>query len=115
MLGLYVTTHPLASAAETVRDLVPALHSSLAHADPDELIPLIAHVAGIKEIRTKKGDAMAFATLEDESGSVETVVFPRTLVECPDVFIADQCIVIKAKVSHRNGEISLIAEKAKKL
>ncbi len=34
-------------------------------------------VSGIKELITKKGDRMAFITLEDLSGSVEVIVFPE--------------------------------------
>src|SRR3989338_7578736 len=77
LLGLYVTTHPLARAAVAIRALLPPLRTQLQRADPDEIIPLLASVAAVKEIRTKKGDPMAFVTLEDDSGSVETVVFPR--------------------------------------
>ena len=58
---------------------------------------------------------MYFIKFVDLTDEIELVVFPRTLKEFSSVFVPDQCIVIKARVSLRNGEKSLIAEKAKKL
>ncbi len=64
---------------------------------------------------TKSGEKMLFIKLTDLTHSIETVVFPRILAECGSIFSANQCVVVKARLSLRNGEKSLIAEKAKKL
>jgi DNA polymerase-3 subunit alpha len=75
-LGFYITGHPLAE----YRGLI-AKHTSMTTEDlpslPDKsMVKLGAIVTAIKEISTKNGDRMAFVTLEDMQGSVETVVFP---------------------------------------
>src|SRR3990167_3222254 len=113
LLGLYVTTHPLARAAVAIRPLLPPLRTQLQRADPDEIIPLLASVAAVKEIRTKKGDPMAFVTLEDESGSVETVVFPRLYQEQRALWTQDALLFVRGKVDAKGDERKLIAEYAR--
>lgn len=115
LLGLYVTTHPFARAAEEVRDLLTPLHQQLERAEPDEIIPLIAHVSSVKEIRTKKGDPMAFATLEDDSGSVETVVFPRLFQEARNVWRQGTLLFVRGRVDAKSDNRKLIAEYARAL
>lgn len=58
---------------------------------------------------------MAFLTLSDHTGSIEAVVFPRTYKEFHEILEPDTCIVVKAKVSDRNGEKGFICEKIKLL
>jgi DNA polymerase-3 subunit alpha len=44
--------------------------------DITEDVNIVAIVNGCKEILTKKGDRMAYITLEDTKGIVEAIVFP---------------------------------------
>ncbi len=69
----------------------------------------------MRDILTKNGDKMFFIKFVDLTGEIELVVFPKILKEFSEIFVPDECIVVKARVSLRNGEKSLIAEKAKKL
>ena len=66
-------------------------------------------------ITTKKNDQMLFVKLTDLTGSIEAVVFPRTYQECKALFVPEACLALKAKVSERNGEKSLIIERGKRL
>mgnify|MGYP001615738009 CR=1 FL=1 len=68
-----------------------------------------------KPIITKKNDQMMFLRLADMSGTIEVVVFPRVFTEFSKFLVAEKCVVIKGKVSNRNDEVSLIAEKIKEL
>jgi DNA polymerase III alpha subunit len=58
---------------------------------------------------------MYFVLFSDLSDSIEMVVFPKVLEEFKNLLIPEECLVVKAKVSVRNGEKSLIAEKVKKM
>ena len=68
-----------------------------------------------KKLGTKKGENMMFIKIGDYTGNIEAVVFPRTLTEHKDLFITDQCVAVKGKITTRNGTRSIIVEKAKKL
>jgi DNA polymerase-3 subunit alpha len=80
-----------------------------------DMIILGVIIEEVKPITTKKGEAMLFLKVADFTGSIEAVVFPRTYREFRTAFIPEQCVAIKASISERNGEKSLIIEKVKKL
>jgi DNA polymerase-3 subunit alpha len=68
-----------------------------------------------KPILTKKGDKMLFVKITDLTGSIEAVVFPKTLEDLEQHFMPDACIAIKGRLSARNGVPSIVVEKAKTL
>ncbi|MBF0492917.1 MAG: DNA polymerase III subunit alpha [Deltaproteobacteria bacterium] len=74
-MGFYVTGHPLKSFATLIAKLTPYDTKNLREITEKKEVLMAGVVTGLKEIFTKKGDRMAFATLEDLKGSVEVVVF----------------------------------------
>jgi DNA polymerase-3 subunit alpha len=72
-------------------------------------------ITAAREIITKTNTRMMFLTLTDHTDSIECVVFSRTYEQLKEIFTPDACIAIKGKVSERNGELSVLVEKAKKL
>lgn len=121
LLGLHVSGHPLDPFKERVD---AALKKSGAPKDINELRAtvhpgLMTVTAGIiqdvRTILTKNGDQMAFIKLADYVGNIEAVVFPKTFAEVKDILKPDACIAIKAKLSNRNGELSLVTEALKAL
>jgi DNA polymerase III alpha subunit len=53
---------------------------------------------------------MAFIRMSDFTGSIEAVAFPRAYARYKSIIVPERCVALKAKVSERNGEISLLAE-----
>ncbi len=115
LLGLYISGHPL----DKYRDKLNAKDISIKKIKETGTENQVVVVGGllveIKPFLTKGGDKMLFTKLSDYTDTIEMVVFPRTLEEFKDIFVLDQCIAVKGKVSIRNDEKTLIAEKAKKL
>jgi DNA polymerase-3 subunit alpha len=115
LLGLYISGHPL----DKFRDVISKRDMDIKKAketlkDGAE-VTLACIIEEIKPINTKKGDLMAFIKVADFSGSLETIVFPRTLVEFKSAFAPDKCLAIKGKMSERNGQKSMIIERVKVL
>ena len=55
---------------------------------------------------------MAFLTIEDSSGTVEAVAFPRTFEMAKDILTEDRKIFVKGRIQKNDeGEAKLIAEK----
>jgi DNA polymerase III subunit alpha len=75
ILGFYITGHPLTRYTETLNDLKTIEIQSLSEKEDKESVRLVGMVAGLKEINSKKGERMAFVTLEDLTGSCEVIVF----------------------------------------
>ena len=115
LLGLYISGHPLDRYGEIIekRDMdIKKAKETLA--DGAE-VTIACIIEEIKPITTKKGDSMAFVKVADFSGELETVVFPRTLVEFRSAFAPDKCLAIKGKMSDRNGQKNMIVERVKVL
>ncbi len=113
LLGLYLTDHPLADALNAV-----AKRANKQIKDIDREIHLNHEflfggvISKIRHVQTRKsGKDMCFGTLEDQSGSIRFVVFPRTYKKYKDKLQKDQVMLIKAKVNEREGELNLIVEK----
>ena len=115
LLGLYVSGHPLEQFKEKLVNQKTTIKKIKESSKENDIVVVGGLIENMRDILTKNGDKMFFIKFVDLTDEIELVVFPRTLQEFSSVFIPDQCIVVKAKVSARNGEKSLIAEKAKKL
>jgi DNA polymerase-3 subunit alpha len=115
LLGLYISGHPLDKFREklekggmNIKEMREKSHDGM------ETV-----IAGIieehKVVITKKNEHMAFIKVADFTGSIEVVVFPRTMAECKDLLGLDKLIAIKGRFSRRNDAPSVIAEKVKAL
>jgi DNA polymerase-3 subunit alpha len=76
VLGLYLTSHPLTRYRKDLTILTNADTETLADLENNVTVKLGGVLAEVKEITTKKGDRMAFLTLEDMKGRVELTLFP---------------------------------------
>ena len=115
LLGLYVSGHPLEQFKEKLATQKMTIKKIKEESKGNDLVVVGGLIENIRDILTKNGDKMFFIKFADLTDEIELVVFPKTLVEFSSIFVPDQCVVVKAKVSIRNGEKTLIAEKAKKL
>jgi DNA polymerase-3 subunit alpha len=115
LLGLYISGHPLDQFKEKISNQKNSIKNIKENSKENELVVVGGLITNMRDILTKNGDKMYFIKFADMTDEIEMVVFPKVLQEFKDVFQPDQCIAIKARVSLRNGEKSLIAEKAKRL
>ena len=110
-LGFYMSGHPLDRVAPLLDKFTTYNGISLSEA-PDK-IPV--RVGGIiiesKTIRTKKGDQMAFVTIEDLYGAYEVVVFPSVFEENRDLLINDTAVIVEGENQKKENGQSIIAEK----
>ena len=118
MLGVYISDHPLSDVAEQMERIVTMDAGRLAAAEEDEQIEdgMTVTMAGIvtakKTLITKKGQMMAFITLEDLCGTVETVVFPKAYGQAEDRLQEDRILVIRGKLDTKaEGAAKLLADK----
>lgn len=55
---------------------------------------------------------MAFATIEDQSGKVEIVIFPKIYQQTKACWVKDQVVIIEGRIETREERISILVEKA---
>lgn len=113
LLGLYISGHPLDRYKAKFTD-----ENSIKKAR-ESAEGVVLFVAGIleevKSINTKKGELMAFAKLTDYTGTIECVIFSRIYQQFRELLKVENCVAIKGKISHRNGEPSVVVESLKEL
>jgi len=97
-IGFYITGHPLARHSDAIKRFSTCDTSGLVERADKEEVSVCGIVTGIKLLNTRKGDRMAFVTLEDLSGFVEMVVFPETYTQCADLLNSEQPLLVKGTV-----------------
>ncbi len=76
-IGFYLSRHPLSRYQEEMKRHTDVDTSTLPKLQNGAEVKICGLVSGLKEIVTKKGDRMAFLTLEDMKGFVEVILFPE--------------------------------------
>lgn len=110
LLGFYVTTHPLTRYEKILKAYATAFTDTLGDFRDQEEVTLGGVVDQIKEITTKKGDRMAFLTLQDLTGSCEIVVFPDLYKTGGLLMKKDATIFIRGRINSRDDIPKVIAE-----
>ncbi|HEY4522782.1 MAG TPA: LAGLIDADG family homing endonuclease, partial [Candidatus Paceibacterota bacterium] len=115
LLGMYVSGHPLDAHAGLLARAPLNLGKIKAEPQPGMSVVLPVLVAEVRTFLTKSGEKMAFLKFEDKTDSLEAVIFPKLYKEHGSLVTAGSCLVIKANVSRRGGELSLAVESLKAL
>lgn len=113
--GLYLSGHPLDHYRPVIEKVSTCRISELvgenAHAYDEQNVTLVCTVVRTKTINTKAGGMMAFITVEDLSGSMEVLAFPKVLLAASEAVHDNAVVVIKGRVSYKEDESSkLIAD-----
>jgi DNA polymerase-3 subunit alpha len=103
LLGVYVSSHPLADYQLFFHDNVTAI-STLRDSLDGRRVEIGGMVASLKEITTKNGQVMAFATVEDLSGSIEVIIFPGIYKDNKDHFRQDNVVLVGGKLSAKDKD-----------
>lgn len=103
LLGLYVSAHPLDKFERYLKEQTHDISQLVSEHDGKEII-VGGTISQLREFLTKKGDKMAFMTLEDKIASIEVIVFPKIFEEFKEVLEVDKIVVIKGRVSSKTRE-----------
>jgi len=115
LLGLYVSGHPLDRFKEQLSKRPMTLDELHKKMTPGMTAIAAGMVESVRTILTRGGDQMAFVKITDHSGSIEAAVFPRVYAEHKDILKPEAVIALKGRLSQRNGELSMVADKLKVL
>lgn len=110
VLGIYLSSHPL---KEIVGAELPSGYHTIASAKgmaSNQTARLIAMVKSVRRVTTKQNKTMAVMEVEDLTGSIEVVVFPKKYQEFPDLLEADLILVVDGKVEERGDQNQIILE-----
>lgn len=109
LLGLYVSSHPLNDYKLVLKNLRKL--KTLNELADNTPIYVGGIISKLKKTLTKKNDPMAFFTLQDTTTSLEVLVFPKTMIQAVPYLEVDKIIEVTGKISHKDEEVKIIADK----
>ncbi len=119
-LGFYLSEHPLNSLMPLFRDEASSPISDIKESAPSHSVTAAGIITQVRKITTKRNQEMAFAIVEDKTGKIEVVVFPKVFEQTKGLWVKDRPILISGRVERREREsfgenLSFIVEKVKPL
>ncbi|HMU79290.1 MAG TPA: DNA polymerase III subunit alpha [Microthrixaceae bacterium] len=108
MLGLYVSDHPLLGAEQALKRKVDCTILELGDLDDGTQRTVGGVITGLQRKWTKKGDLMAVFVLEDLQGSVEVMVFPKTMAQIGHLLVEDAVVITTGRVDKRDETAKFI-------
>jgi len=96
-LGLYLTGHPIDEYEQELARFVSTRISDLKPSrEPQRVAGL---VVGVRTMKSKRGDTMAFITLDDRTGRIEASLFGELFDQLRGRLEADQVMIVEGEVS----------------
>ena len=102
-IGLFISAHPLKALSVAMSTKTDVNLGGVAACRDGDRVTVGGMISQVKRLRTKKGDPMVFATLDDLSGSVELVIFADTLEEAGSAVEPDAVVLVKGKIDHKEA------------
>jgi len=103
-IGLFISEHPLKQVGPALRSRVDCTLAELGDRRDGDWVTVGGMITQTKRIRTKKGDPMMFATLDDLEEAVEMLVFGKPLAAGEEALVADSIVVVRGKVDHKDRD-----------
>ena len=110
-LGFYITGHPLDKYVDLIQKYTTVNSVSIQDIADGKMIRMAGFVKIHKLHKTKKGDMMAFCAIEDQSGSIEVVVFPEVYAKAHMLLADEEIVIMEAEVQKNENIVKLIADK----
>ena len=112
--GLYLSGHPMdeyrelaqKASAASIRRIIDDLSGENASPTYKDgmTVRLACVITAVRLKSTKNGSMMAYVTVEDESASIELVVFPRSLQQCGAYLTEDSAVLLTGRIDAREDE-----------
>lgn len=102
LIGLYLSDHPLSTHTELLTKAVSHNAVTLNDASHEERVRVAGMVAAVRPYKTKTDKMMGFVTLEDMTGNIELVIFPRTWDKFRGLCEEGKVVVVDGKADTTN-------------
>ncbi|MCU0641519.1 MAG: DNA polymerase III subunit alpha [Candidatus Margulisbacteria bacterium] len=112
LLGLYISSHPLERLRESLDAQTSQNVADLGEMNENEPVKVGGLLADCRKIVTKRGDMMMLGNLEDLTGTIPIVVFPKAYEKAAPFLNNDEAVIVKGKLSRdfRTEELNVQVE-----
>lgn len=108
MLGFYISGHPLDKYRDELLSFATCSIGDLSRVTDGREVTVGGIISSVKTMLDKKGNMMAFVTIEDYTGPVELIIFSSCFEKCRECIEAEKMILVTGQVNTREGEASKI-------
>jgi DNA polymerase-3 subunit alpha len=110
-LGIFLSSHPLADVRDVLRARVDCSLAELQGKPDGAWVTVGGLITEAKRIRTKSGEPMMFATLDDLDGQVEMLIFNSAYAAAESKTSVDKRVIVRGRVDHKDrGETKLVVQ-----
>ncbi len=115
LLGFYVSAHPLDPYTRQLEELKVTPCGRLGDLSPASRVNIAGVITAIQRKITRTNESMLFVRVEDQSGSVEVLVFPKVLKDNAGPWQSGRLLLIAGKLSDKDGVPKVLADRAREL
>ncbi len=108
-VGFYLSGHPLMEYRQSLADLAGITVAEIKELESETEIICGGMITSVKKITTRRGEPMAFGNLEDLTGSVEVVFFPKVYREFGKHIINDAVLAVAGKAGNSGDDCKILA------
>ncbi|NIA11586.1 MAG: DNA polymerase III subunit alpha, partial [Nitrospiraceae bacterium] len=114
LLGLYVSDHPLKEYANYLNNNSIS-STALNEEHRNKRITIGGIITKIQNVVTRTGGKMLFVTLEDLTGKIEILVFPKMLEQNSEIWREEKVVLVSGKLSDKDGVYKILADSVKEV
>ncbi len=115
LIGLYFSSHPLDSLELFLDEKGIQSIKNLKDLNDGDPVVIVGLITKIRRITTKKNENMAILIIEDKTGSIEIVAFPRKYEEFKGMFKLNIPIGFVGRVNKKDDFYSIVLTKMKEI
>lgn len=114
-LGIYLSEHPLDDIKHIIKNHAQSIRT-LSQISAGKNVKIGGVITSVTKILTKrKKEPMYFARIEDTSGHVEVLVFPKIVMQDTEIWREDNIVFVEGVVNTKDGELKILANKVTEL
>ena len=110
VLGFYLSEHPIAKLRQQVPQ-VNATVQTMRTMPANSFVKCLGAVTEVRQLRTKKGELMAFVQLEDEFGTISLTLFPKEYHQVAGQLATDVFVYVEGFLEYRLNKPQLKVKK----
>jgi len=107
LLGLYVSEHPLRRYMSLINDKLTHFSNTLSEIETETKVAVGGVIKKVRPYLTKKGDYMGFATIEDQYGEIDLVLFVKTWQAYNAILDPGALVIVRGNADAREQGVSV--------
>jgi DNA polymerase-3 subunit alpha len=115
VLGLYLSGHPLSEYKRIIEKTAALPIEELREEHDDTVITLAGLITAVRRSVTKRNETMAYFVLEDLTGTLDVLVFPKKMAQYNALLKNDLPVLLRGRLNLQEDRPKLFVESIKAL